>query len=442
MKKEKSSCCSGCLNPCGQDLIRQILTNEVGMALGCTELGALALAAAHARRHCLGEIQSANCLASDDVYLNGSTAGIPGTNGKIGLKRTIALGFLSNSQSDDLTVLKCIVDENLAEELIPKITVKHKNSEELFIEINLITDQEQCIVRITKNHNNISYCSVCKQEEIYREKENEDSSSYQEKLRQTSLMQLIEMAENASSDCLQYVQQGITQNLQATEIFNSENSKPFNLGGIKPSDEIILGLASQVGQRVATATSARMMGENFEVMSSGGSGNQGVIAIVVPSLIGEYAKAETAMIQKGVLLSHIVNAKIKAHMGLTSAQCGCGVAASVGATIASIYILTKNENPEATYKQMGRAINYLVAGLAGMVCDGAKLGCSVKVKVSAMIAVEAVYLSYNENFPFDKLGGIVNSDPNITIQNLARLTKAMAPITKEVLSILEESGDK
>lgn len=428
--------CSGCVSAhvcsrADEDLVRSILMSEVMISSGCTEVGAVALAAAHARTHCPGVVKHIEAAVSKDVYANANSAGIPGVPDERGLALALALGVyagradcglnvFSNPHEGELAQAKQLIADNAIH-----FTIRDRS--DIYVNVTLETESGSAQAVIHANHSNIVYCNHCKLDADALTRVMMPTAcsepTYHPELRTKTLREFIAMADGIGIDCQEFIGDGIRQNFKAGDHAYHKVDHLRHVGRTTDrlvEEKIMSGLVADVYWYVVTASGARMLGGKCAVMSSGGSGNQGVVAIGVPALIGEHCGASSERIAKGVCLSHLINAKVKSHAGMTSPQCGCSVMAAAGAAGAGVYIRG------GTQEQIGNAIAFVIAGLAGVLCDGAKYGCSVKVGNSAILSVIATFSVMSPEFRHAPYGGIVaDGDIDQTIMNLGLLSSTM-----------------
>jgi len=181
----------------------------------------------------------------------------------------------------------------------------------------------------------------------------------------------------------------------------------------------------------AAGADARMSGINMPVMSSNGSGNNGLTAILpIVAYNNKFPQNEEKLI-KGLAISHIINCYIKSYIGRLSALCGCGVAAATGASAAITWIMGGD------YKQVDGAIKNMIANISGMICDGAKGSCALKVSTSASVAIQSALLAINNTITFEK-NGIIAETAEETIKNLAWIsTEGMVKTDRVILDIMK-----
>ena len=178
-----------------------------------------------------------------------------------------------------------------------------------------------------------------------------------------------------------------------------------------------------------------MDGLNLPVMSSGGSGNQGIVAILVPYNVGLWFKIDERRIVESIALSHLVNSYIKCYTGSLSPICGCSIAAGVGAAVAIVY-----QQAGKNIDQMTLAVNNLISDLGGMLCDGAKGGCALKVVSSTDSAIRSAYMALN-NHGITSIEGFIGRTAEETIQNLSRISDVgMAGVDATMIQIMQEKN--
>jgi len=187
----------------------------------------------------------------------------------------------------------------------------------------------------------------------------------------------------------------------------------------------------------ASATDARMAGMSLPVMSSGESGNQGVVASLVPWIIGRASRVPRARILRSIALSHMINAYIKVFTGELAPICGCAVAAGVGAAAAIVYQRRGGDRRALTL-----AVNTVISDIGGMLCDGAKSGCALKVASSADSAVRAGWMAAaGEGITEEE--GFIGATAEETIKNIAHISRAgMGGVDRIMLDIMARKNSR
>jgi L-cysteine desulfidase len=237
------------------------------------------------------------------------------------------------------------------------------------------------------------------------------------------MSELIDLAERIDDEDYAYINLGIEMNLRIA----AAGQKLTKVGHyLSFSSSKIL---------TASATDARMAGLSFPVMSSGGSGNQGIVAILVPYNVGRYFKIKQEKILQSIALSHLVNSYIKCFTGDLSPLCGCSIAAGVGAAASIVYQQRGKDMAGITL-----AVNNLVSDLGGMLCDGAKGGCALKVVSSTDSAIRAAYMALNDH-GITEVEGFVGKTAEETIQHLSRISeRGMAKVDNTMLEIMRQKS--
>ena len=190
------------------------------------------------------------------------------------------------------------------------------------------------------------------------------------------------------------------------------------------------GLMCDAMALTAGASDARMSGALLPVMSSNGSGNNGLTALLPILAFSRHEKVSQDSMARAAVISHLVNSVIKHNIGRLSALCGCGVAAGTGAAVALTWLMGGSN------EQIHGAVQNMIANTTGMICDGAKLGCSLKLATSASAAVQSAMLAIDRVIT-PSGNGIIGKNADISIRNLGILSReAMDTVDQVVLKIM------
>jgi L-cysteine desulfidase len=410
------------------ELLISILKDQVVPALGCTEPTAIAYATAMANEVLGEDIESLDIYVDRSLIKNGKEVGIPGTNKK-GNVVAAALALIVGKSEYKLEVLKEVTNEALdqALKLIDKnmITLNlKKDVAGLYIEIVAKGKNNTSRVVIKKTHLNVVLVEkngecISKQDE----KEETAKPSLRDRIREFTIGDIKEFIDTVEFSKIEFINEGIVMNRRV-----AEDDLKYNLG---------IGLGTMLNEDkndleryakaiTSAASEARMTGHPLPVMSSAGSGNHGLVAILPIAIIGEGEKIEKEKIVRAVALSHLVTVYIKSYTGSLSPVCGCGVAAGVGASSGLTYMWG------GSLKQIEGAIKNMAAGITGMICDGAKIGCSYKLSISVTAAVDAAKMAMKNIFiPCND--GILDESAEKTIQNLGRVSNEGMSNTDDVI---------
>lgn len=413
-----------------------ILKAEVKPALGCTEPVALALACAKAKELLGEEIVKNTILVSPNVYKNGMCVGIPGTD-RLGMKVAAAMGFVGGHSENGLRVLETLDEAQVkvAEEYMdnnPICISPADTKEKVYIEVVLEGANHKVKVVIRTKHDNFVYLE--KDGEILLNEEVEvndiQAQPVEENVMDTiTIKELVENVENIELKDIEFLLEGITMN---EEMANYGLNQKTGIGvgyGIKKSiEDGLLGndLMNQAMMMTAAASDARMAGVKLPVMSSNGSGNHGLTAILPIVAYNKKFPQSDEKLAKALAISHLVTAYVKNYTGRLSAVCGCGVAASTGATAGISWLMSGD------IRQIEGAIENMVANLSGMICDGAKAGCALKLASAASAAVQSAIIAKHECF-VPPMNGIVGAKVEQSIQNLGRVSDKGMSVTDEVI---------
>ena len=428
--------------------VKDILKIEIAPALGCTEPAAIAFGAAAASSILPeNQIDSIEIWVDPNIYKNGIAVSIPGTDGLCGLDTAAALGALCGDPLLKLEVLDP-VDANIiaqAKQLLKNRKVKVnllENQEGLYIRIvirsgqdwaeSVIRDLHDHIVSLTLNGEQIIGSPLLSK--TYSDGKSE-FARLEEWLRCMTLGGLLEMIDDLDEDDLAFLDQSISLNMALAE-YGLKHGSGLGVGktldrltrqGLIKRDMIL-----EARKLTSAAADARMAGVKLPAMSSAGSGNHGLAAVLPIWAIKDFIVCDKKTILEAIGLSHLITAYIKAHTGRLSAVCGCSIAAGAGATAGITYLLGGNIH------HVAGAISNLTEDLAGVICDGAKAGCALKLATAAGTAVQAALFSL-QGVNVRSTDGIIGSSVEQTTQNIGTLsTKGMIETDRTILKIMLE----
>lgn len=414
-------------------MLTEILKHEVVPTMGCTEPVSVALACAYASKAIGGKVWRIVVETDSGTFKNGMNVFIPGTKGAHGISVAAAVGALRRNPQDGLHLFKKIRDCDLreAKKLIAhKQVVLKPNFEKkgLYIKVKVKTDTGEGIAKMVGGHMNLVELKKNGVELIKTSvRDTNCVNTYREKLKKLTILDLIKEADKASEKDLKYIEKGIRMNLRASrEGARYYKGYAAQLSMLKKGEGGIGNFILEAERIVASATDGRMSGIPCLVMSSGGSGNQGLVAILVPYLFGKYFEVKREKVLRSIALSHMLNAYVKAFAGELSPICHCAIAAGLGAAAGCVY-----QRDNSTIK-IGYAINNVANDLGGMFCNGANIGCAIKVASSAHSAILGALIALNR-YCVSGPNGIVGKTPEETIRNLAEITVLGMGKTNEVM---------
>lgn len=412
--------------------ILEMVKKEVKPAIGCTEPVAVAFAAATANKYLKEDIEKATVKVSVNIYKNGKSVFIPGTD-ECGLELAAALGIQVGDSDDGLCVFKNVDKDSIikAKALIEqgKISVEPlKDVEGIYIEAEVKGKNNIVKAIVSGGHTNVEKIIV-NDNAIYKNEVEKKQDDYCKFIRDYSFVDLKKYAENIPFKDIEFVLQGVEMNKNAA-LEGLKKKKGFNLGEglLKVHEENEMNIDPSIKARILTAAGAdyRMGGGILPIMTSGGSGNQGIGVILPISVIAEKTNASDEELARAIFFAHIVNIYIKAYVGKLSSMCGCAIASGVGASAGIAWIIGGND------EQISGAVKNMLSNLTGMICDGAKESCAYKLSTSAGEAVIAAYLACSDVIVPSNTG-IVGKTVEDTIKNIQKLCKEGLANTDEIL---------
>ncbi len=429
--------------------IKDLLKTEVAPALGCTEPVAIALAAAAAASLISkNEIRHIEIWVDPNIYKNGIAVAIPGAHGNHGLDLAGAIGALGGDPERRLEVLEPVTDEMVdkATELVRAKKVKInllESQKDLFIRavVKSKEDIAECI--ITDLHDNIVSLRLNQKQIVdspllnrgNAAQDSLDVRAVETWLKGLSLVDLLKLLDNLDAADMNFLEEGVSFNLRLSEYglkYGSGLAIGKTLKRLVRQKLIQQDMMISARMLTSAASDARMAGVKLPAMSSAGSGNQGLTATLPIWAVKDYVECDRKTILESIALSHIITAYVKAHTGRLSAVCGCSIAAGAGATAGITYLLGGDLH------HIAGAITNLTVDLAGVICDGAKAGCSLKLATAAGTAVQSALFSLHGVY-VQSTDGIIGTSPERTVQNVGELsTQGMIETDRTILKIMLE----
>lgn len=426
--------------------IKDILRMEVAPALGCTEPSAVALSAASAAALLPGKnISKIEVWVDSNIYKNGVAVAIPGAEGNTGIDLAAVLGAFGGDPNLRLEVLEPInrdiltqAKAFLAEKNIKVNLLKNKN--QIYIRTAIFNGKDTAEAVINNTHDNITTLKLNKKniEDHHllskTAKDRKDVVKMETWLKSLSLENLLTLLDDLDSEDLRFLKEGVNYNIKLAE-HGLTHASGLEVGSTleRLVREGILKKDIMLAARILTsaASDARMSGAKLPAMSSAGSGNHGLTAILPIWATKEFVVLEDdTLVLKAIALSHIVTGYVKAHTGRLSAVCGCSVAAGAGAAAGITYLMGGH------IKHIAGAIKNLISDLAGVICDGAKPGCALKLATAAGTAVQSALFSLR-GISVTGISGIVDLTPEQTMKNVGELSsQGMIETDRTILDIM------
>ena len=416
------------------DRIIALIKREVVPAVGCTEPAAVALCTAYATEALGCRPERIEVSLSGNMLKNAMGVGIPGT-GMTGLPIAVALGALIGRSEYQLEVLKDVCPEAVAEarEYMDRISIGlTKDSDEtLYIEVRCSAGEKRSRAIIARDHTRLVYLEgPCVQTQDRRSqlgKEQEEAAE-----NDLTLRRVFEFATTAPLEDIEFINESRVLNEAAAEAalkgnYGHELGKTLS----RPLGKGIMGdsIFSHIISATSCACDARMAGAMIPVMSNSGSGNQGIAATLPVVVFARENHNTEEELTRALVLSHLTAIYIKQSLGRLSCLCGC-VVASTGSSCGMTYLMG------GSYEQVASSVKNMIANLAGMVCDGAKPSCALKVSSGVSTAVLSAMLAV-QNHSVTSVEGLIEDDVDRCIHNLTRLGSiGMQETDKMVLDIM------
>lgn len=427
-------------------------------ALGCTEPVAVALAVAAATRASAGwvpgtppprpapdagDVESIHVRVNKNIFKNSFSIYIPNAEGHKGILMAAAIGAFGNpelgleifapvtpaviEQAKVLTgagrVSVEIADEPLDTDIYIETTVRLRHGESVAEGSCIIRDKHTRIVRLTRDGREIFSRPPAPAAAGAPEAD-------VEALKTLTLAEIVALVEELPPEVEELIRTTIRLNMQVCE---AGLAQPLGLGAgfHGEGDGEGVDLVHSISNLAAAGSDARMAGFPLPVMSSAGSGNQGIIATMPVVAYARSRGVTEERLLRAVALSHLVNMYITQYVGYLSALCGVAIKAGVGAACGIAYAMGGGA------EDVVRAVKIMAATLSGMICDGAKPGCALKVSSAADMATRAAELAIKGMEVADD-NGIVAPTAEATILNLAELSRAMGIVDQKIVDIMNQ----
>lgn len=410
----------------------ELVKKETKPAIGCTEPVAVAYAAAVAKEHFNSEIQHINVKVSLNIFKNGKSVTIPFTN-ECGLDLAAALGVVSGDPKDGYYIFKNVNEAALksAKEMVLNKMINVESVcgfGDVYVDIEIEGASNVTHVILSDNHTHIQKIEV-DNKIIYKDEKCEKNSQQIDILKKLTFKDMRKIAEDVDFDDIAFVLDGVKMNRNAAEQGLKLN-KGLHYGAalLKLEQQGKISSDPSTKARILTAAAAdfRMGGGNNAVTTSGGSGNQGIGIILPISVIADQINASPEKLARALFFGHIINLFVKSYSGKLSSLCGCAIGSGIGASAAITWLLGGND------EQIAGAVENMLANLTGILCDGAKESCALKLSTSASEAVISAYIACS-NVIVPKNTGIISSNVEETIANIGILCKKGLANTDEVI---------
>ncbi|GGF92160.1 UPF0597 protein [Paenibacillus albidus] len=424
-------------------VLLELLKKEVVPAEGCTEPIAVAYAVSLAAEQLEGEITSIQLWLSGNIIKNAMGVGIPGT-GQTGLPIAATLGAVVKRSDKKLEILSGLSQEQVQQ---ANVMIDHKllevqlkdTSEKLYIEARVHSRGQTATAILAKSHTNLVFLSK-DGKTLYPENgaagyEADESSKAVED--RGSVDEIYEFIRTVPFEDIRFLLDGVRMN-KAISDEGLAGSYGLQVGKrmSQQSTVNIFGndLASGIIAATAAASDARMDGSPMPVMTTAGSGNQGIACTLPVIALAKRLGKDEELLARALALSNLITMHIKDYIGRLSPLCGSGIAGGTGANSGIIYLLG------GSLDQIKHGIQNTIASLSGMICDGAKSTCALKIATATNAAMQAATLAMNDISPTSN-DGVIFDEVEDTIRNMERLVKeGMGATDATILNIMLSKG--
>lgn len=420
------------------DGIIQLLRKDVVPALGCTEPVCVALSAAHAAQAIGGDVTGITLTVSPGLYKNGMSVGIAGFP-FVGLDYAAALGAYIEKPEAGLEIMKYTTPDIAAKATAlvtaGKVTVGIDASQKgiyALTQLQTTNGVSGCLISGTHTHvTRLVVNGTVTHEAVVEQKATTGDAL--DELKAMTVADIRQVIMTGTEADLEFLLEGATMNGLLADYGIRENPGIGIAGALQEElhgDLFGDGLLEQIMVRVAAATEARLEGCTHATMSSAGSGSKGIAVILPIMAIASAVKASRKQTLQALAFGHILNQYMNAHIGKLAAVCTCAMASSTAASAAMTWLLGGGD------REIGYAIRNMTGNITGMICDGGKVGCSLKLATSTAAAVTSAMLAA-KGIGLRVSDGICAETPEQCIANMARVSNpGMKDTEKEILQIM------
>ena len=424
------------------DKVLAEIKSEMKPSLGCTEPVAIGLAVSRTCQYLDNKATHLEVHMSSNIFKNAYSVMIPNA-GKAGIRLSCALGYLLSKPDNTMEIFSSIGQTQVeeAEKLVEEgfVDVKVIASSQFYIEVFAVNKNEKAHTITIDRHDNMVLAEKDSQvilDDRMELKAAETASGFD--ITKHTFKDFLDWANQVEVSKLAFIKEGIAMNMAVSDLGMKQKyaigvgPALFNITGKK---QIGNDLVTTVKRKIAAACDFRMSGGNGSVMTFLGSGNQGIESILPVAVAAEYLEISEEKMLRGEMLGLLVTMYIKYHVGRLSPICGATLAGA-GSSAGIVYMLGGG------LKQICGAVQNMLGSLAGMLCDGAKGGCALKLAACAGEAVYSALYAMDDSIIQDT-DGIISQDVEDTVKNVARLSmEGMAEVDSKIIDIMLHKNHK
>jgi len=402
--------------------LKEILLPELKPALGCTEPAAIALNAAYLKEYV--KPASVKLTVNTNLLKNAMYVPIPNTGGKFGVKLAYALGLVCGERSKGLNLFEDVREEclNKALEFCDRITLDIVDGREIFIKSEY--DGYEAVTE--KFHDAVTYVKTPgKIYEFAKKSEKKGMKKTENWLKAQRFETLFELLEKEKD--FRFVKEAVEMNLKLAQT-GIKKECGLNIGKMYMGKDVL----SKILFYTVSASDARMEGVNMPAMSLVGSGNHGISATLPVWVYGRENGFDEDEVLRAVALSMLITLYVKLQIGRLSPICGAAFASGCGVAGGIAYMRTGD------YKTVTDAVSHVIQTISGVICDGAKVGCSLKVHLGARSGYDAAVFAISKKGVFGD--GILENDITKSIENLSKISEAMKDVDGCIVEIMKKKA--
>ena len=421
--------------------ILKLIRKEVYSATGCNEPLMVALACAKARE-VLGQMpEKVSARVSGHIIKFAMGVGIPGSGDMVGIQSAMALGTVAGKTNQGLGVLSDLTEHDCqkARQMLQErqfVVMQERNTfEQIYVDVLATAGEHEARVIYAKQFTNLVYV---KRDGVHLMDDRSTLATEHDRNHESELTmeRIYEFATKCPLDELQFLLKGARMNKDvAQEAFKPEANYGLNLGKMLKGgfEERMVGQNAmpRVVCYTCAAIDVRMSGLQVPVMTNSGSGNQGIVATVPVLIFAEETQCTEAKTMRALAMSHLTNIHMKSLIGKLSAHCSC-VLAATGAAAGIAYLMG------GEFEEVAAAVKNQIAGATGMICDGCKPSCVLKLSSATSSAFQSAMMAM-EHICVASTDGIIEDDVDKSLENLASIGRgAMLEVDNVVLNIMAD----
>jgi L-cysteine desulfidase len=414
--------------------LAETLKEILAPALGCTEIGAVGLAAAHARAAASGEPRRLSVIIDINTFKNAAEVIIPNSGKLCGVEKIVALATLYGNPALGLEIFRNLTPE-LAARLEPfdrpgSIKVETCEKAPPFVDARLETNRGWGRAVISGAHTRLARLENDQGVKVSQE------GNPRYPLLEMSVHDIVRLAANPEPEAARLLNHGVEMNLALARA--GLEQRPGLALGAHLQDLVQAGMMAEDGINeskilVAAGVDARMSGLSLSAMTNGGSGNQGIATFVPVAVMARRLGSSTPDLLRALALGNLLAAYTKLKIGALTTLCGSGLAAAIGASAGILWLVDRQEK-FITHETMS-----IVANITGMLCGGANETCPLKLATSSGVAVESALLNLRHG-SIPPHAAILGETVEKTIDNLILINKSMAETDRAILSLRRDQA--